>query len=63
MLYDTPFPIAVQTSHSEKIDRNADIIARYRAGETGARIAQAYRNSEQRVNQMSTVKVSSHPAT
>jgi Mor family transcriptional regulator len=52
MLYDTPFPHTPQTNHIEKIDRNADLIARYQAGETGARIAQAYGISEQRVNQI-----------
>jgi hypothetical protein len=43
MLYDTP-----QTDHVEKMDRNAEIIARYEAGETGVRIAQAYGISERR---------------
>jgi predicted transcriptional regulator len=36
----------------EKADRNAEIIARYKAGETGANIAQAFGISEQRVNQI-----------
>ncbi len=52
MLYDTPFPGTPQTDHIDKTDRNAEIIARYEAGETGASIAQAYGISEQRVNQI-----------
>jgi hypothetical protein len=52
MLYDTPFPDMPQTDHIEKADRNAEIIARYEAGETGASIALAYDISEQRVNQI-----------
>jgi hypothetical protein len=53
MLYDTPFPETPQTDHMpEKADRNTEIIARYKAGETGARIAQAFGISEQRVNQI-----------
>ncbi len=52
MLYDTPFPDTPQTDHIEKTDRNAEIIARYTAGETGASIAQDYGISEQRVNQI-----------
>jgi hypothetical protein len=53
MLYDTPFPDTLQTDHtSEKAERNAEIIARYEAGETGASIAQAFGVSEQRVNQI-----------
>ncbi len=52
MLYDTPFPDTPQTDHIEKTDRNAEIIARYEAGETGSSIAQAYGISEQRVSQI-----------
>ncbi len=53
MLYDTPFPEMPQTDHTpNKADRNAEIIARYEAGETGASIAQAFGISEQRVNQI-----------
>ena len=52
MLYDTPFPNKLQTDRIEKTDRNAEIIARYEAGETGLSIALAYGISEQRVNQI-----------
>ena len=52
MLYDTPFPDMPQTDHVEKTDRNAEIIARHEAGESGASIALAYGISEQRVNQI-----------
>jgi hypothetical protein len=53
MLYDTPFPETPQTDRMpEKAGRNAEIIARYKAGETGANIAQAFGISEQRVNQI-----------
>jgi DNA-binding transcriptional regulator LsrR (DeoR family) len=53
MLYDTPFPEMVQSDHTpEKADRNASIIVRYEAGETGASIAEAFGISEQRVNQI-----------
>jgi hypothetical protein len=53
MLYDTPYPETPQTDHTpEKADRNTEIIVRYKAGETGARIAQAFGISEQRVNQI-----------
>jgi hypothetical protein len=53
MLYDTPFPESPQTDHTrEKADRNAEIITRYEAGESGASIAQAFGISEQRVNQI-----------
>ena len=53
MLYDTPFPETAQTDHTpEKADRNAEIIARYEAGEAGASIAQAFAISEQHVNQI-----------
>ena len=53
MLYDTPFPETAQTDHTpEKAGRNAEIITRYKAGETGASIAQAFGVSEQRVNQI-----------
>jgi hypothetical protein len=37
MLYDTPYPTKTQTDHTpEKTNRNAEIIARYEAGKTGA---------------------------
>jgi Mor family transcriptional regulator len=52
MLYDTPFPNEPQTDRIEKTDRNAEIIARYEAGETGASIAQDFGVSEHRVNQI-----------
>jgi Mor family transcriptional regulator len=53
MLYDTPFPEMPQNDHTpEKADRNAQIIARYEAGETGASIARAFGVSEQRVHQI-----------
>ncbi len=52
-LYDTPFPENLQTDHTpEKADRNAEIIARYEAGETGVGIAQDFGVSGQRVNQI-----------
>jgi hypothetical protein len=50
MLYDTPFPEVPQTDHTpKKAERNAEIIARYGAGETGVSIAQAFGISDQRV--------------
>jgi len=52
MLYDTPFPTMRQTDRVEKPARNAEIIARYQAGETGASLARAFNLSEQRVNQI-----------
>ncbi len=53
MLYDTPFPKEPQTDHTpKKADRNAEIIARYEAGETEASIAQTFDISEQRVSQI-----------
>jgi hypothetical protein len=52
MLYDAPFPGTPQTDRIEKADRNAEIITRYEAGETGVSIARAYGISEQRVNQI-----------
>ena len=53
MLYDTPFPETPQSDRiQEKADRNAEIITRYEAGETGASIARAFGISEQRVNQI-----------
>ena len=53
MLYDTPFPENLQTDHTpEKADRNAEIIARYEAGETGVGIAEVFGISGQRVNQI-----------
>jgi hypothetical protein len=52
MLYDTPFPDTPQTDHITKTERNAAIIARYEAGETCAKLAQAYGISEQRVHQI-----------
>ncbi len=52
MLYDTPFPDTPQSDHIEKTDRNAEIIVRYEAGETGASIAGSFGISEQRVSQI-----------
>jgi Mor family transcriptional regulator len=53
MLYDTPFPETPRTDHTpEKADRNAEIVARYEAGETGAHLARVFSISEQRVNQI-----------
>jgi hypothetical protein len=52
MLYNTPYPETPQTDRLEKPDRNAEIIARYGAGETGSSLAEAYDISEQRVNQI-----------
>ena len=53
MLYDTPYPTEPQNDLvPEKVDRNAEIIARYEAGETGAGLAQAFGISEQRVSQI-----------
>jgi hypothetical protein len=41
MLYDTPFPTEPQNnSVPAQAERNAEIIARYEAGETGASITQ-----------------------
>ncbi|HEX3054440.1 MAG TPA: hypothetical protein VHP83_27545 [Aggregatilineaceae bacterium] len=53
MLYDTPHPENPQSDLTpQKTNRNAEIIARYEAGETGASLASAYGISEQRVNQI-----------
>jgi hypothetical protein len=52
MLYHTPYPETPQTDRVEKPQRNVQIIARYEAGETGARLAEAFGISEQRVNQI-----------
>jgi Mor family transcriptional regulator len=52
MLYNTPYPETPQTDRVEKPDRNAEIMARYEAGETDASLAEAYGISEQRVNQI-----------
>ncbi len=53
MLYDSPYPTEPQNDLvSEKAQRNAEIIERYEAGETGASIARAFGISEQRVNQI-----------
>ena len=53
MLYGTPFPEMPQTDRTpEEADRNAEIIARYAAGKTGASLALAFGISEQRVNQI-----------
>jgi hypothetical protein len=51
-LYDPPYPETPQTDRVEKTERNAEIIARYEAGETGACLAEAFGISEQRVNQV-----------
>jgi Mor family transcriptional regulator len=53
MLYASPYPTEPQNDYTpEKADRNAEIIARYAAGETGASLALAFGISEQRVNQI-----------
>ena len=53
MLCDTSLPQTPQTDRTpEKADRNTGIIARFKAGETGASIAQRFGISEQRVNQI-----------
>jgi plasmid maintenance system antidote protein VapI len=52
MLYNTPYPETPQTDRVEKPERNVEIIARYEAVETGARLAEAFGISEQRVNQI-----------
>jgi hypothetical protein len=52
MLYHTPYPETPQTDRVEKLERNAEIIARYGAGETGSSLAEAFGISEQRVNQI-----------
>ncbi len=53
MLYNSPFPEMPQTYHTPgKAERNAEIIARHEAGETGASLARAFGISEQRVNQI-----------
>jgi Mor family transcriptional regulator len=52
MLYNTPFPVTPQTDRAEKTERNAEIMARYKSGETGARLAQTFGISEQRINQI-----------
>ena len=52
MLYPTPFPTEPQTEHIKTTDRNAEIIARYKTGETGANLAKEFGISEQRVNQI-----------
>ena len=56
MLYDTPFPDMPQTDHIKKTDRNAEIIARYEAGEIGASIARSHGISGQRVSQILRVQ-------
>lgn len=53
MLYDKLFPKSLQTDRTPpKTERNAGIIARYKAGEAGASIAQDFGISAQRVNQI-----------
>ena len=53
MLYDTPFPDVPQNDLAvPKRERNAEIVARYQAGETGADIGRAFGISEQRVSQI-----------
>jgi Mor family transcriptional regulator len=53
MLYDTLFPTDPQDdSVRVQAERNAEIIARHGAGETGTSIARAFGISEQRVNQI-----------
>jgi hypothetical protein len=52
-LYNIPFPETPQTDHiPEKADRNAEIITRYEAGETGVSPTQTFGISEQRVSQI-----------
>jgi hypothetical protein len=51
--YDAPYPAEPQTDHApKKAERNAEIIARYEAGETGVSLAQGFGISEQRVSQI-----------
>jgi Mor family transcriptional regulator len=53
MLYAAPYPTEPQNDHTpEKADRNAEIIARFEAGEAGASIAKVFHISEQRVSQI-----------
>jgi Mor family transcriptional regulator len=53
MLYDSPFPETPRSDHTpEKSERNAEIVARHEAGETGADLARVFGISEQRVNQI-----------
>jgi hypothetical protein len=53
MLYDTPFPTEPQNDLvPAQTERNEEIRARYKAGETGASLAQTFGISEQRVNQI-----------
>jgi DNA-binding NarL/FixJ family response regulator len=53
MLYDAPFPTEPQNDLvPAQTERNEEIRARYKAGETGASIAQDLGISEQRVNQI-----------
>jgi hypothetical protein len=52
MLYDALFPDTPQTDRIEKADRNAELITRYEAGETGVSIARIFGISEQRVSQI-----------
>ncbi len=53
MLYDTPFPAEPQNDTVPvQVERNAEIRARYAAGETGSSLAQIFGISEQRINQI-----------
>ncbi len=53
MLYDTPYPETPQNDLvPHKADRNAEIVALYEAGETGASIAKELGILEQSVSQI-----------
>ena len=53
MLYDSPFPTEPQNDLvPEKAERNAEIRARYKAGESVSELAAAFGISEQRVSQI-----------
>ena len=53
MLYVTPFPSEPQNDLvPAQTERNEEIRARYKAGETGPGLAQTFGISEQRVNQI-----------
>jgi hypothetical protein len=55
MLYDTPYPTEPQNDLvPQKANRNADIITRYEASETGDSIDRVFGISEQRINQISS---------
>jgi hypothetical protein len=53
MLYDSPFPAEPQNNLvPEKAERNAEICARYEAGESVSELAVEFGISEQRVSQI-----------